>query len=472
MGVVNPATGVQFATFRAADADTVASALDSCDRARTEWTKLSFFERGQILNKAARILRERNDLIAEVETLDTGKPVSETFYADIVSAADVLEYYGGVAGTLHGQFYQFGESLGGAIGYTVREPLGVVAGIGPWNYPCMTAAWKAAPALACGNTMVYKPSEATPLTILMLADALVDAGVPPGVFNVLQGDGPVGRMLTESDGVDKVTFTGSVPSGKAVMATAAQTLKKVTLELGGKSPLLVFEDADLENAVTGAMAANFYSQGEVCSNATRVFVHESMVDAFTERLAERAAKMVIGDPTDPATHVGAVIHEKHMDLVLGYIEKGKTEGAECVSGGSRRDVGGRCADGFFVEPTVFAGCSDDMTIVKEEIFGPVVSVLSFRDEEEAIARANNTKLGLSAGVFTNNLQRAHRVVSKLEAGSCWVNNYNLCPPELPFGGNKQSGIGRENGLGTVELFSQLKSVYVDMSDEVACDFPK
>jgi betaine-aldehyde dehydrogenase len=339
----------------------------------------------------------------------------------------------------------------------------VVAGIGAWNYPLQIACWKSAPALACGNAMIFKPAELTPLTAIKLEEIYAAAGVPTGVFQVVQGLADTGRLLTRHPQIRKVSLTGEVGTGRAVMADAAATLKQVTLELGGKSPLIVFGDAKLENAVSGALLGNFYSAGEVCSNGTRVFVHRSLRAAFIERLRERTEAMKVGDPLDPSTQVGALISEEHMDKVLGFIARGRAQGARLVTGGSRVTAG-ELARGFFVAPTVFDGCRDDMDIVRQEIFGPVMSVLEFEDEDEVVARANATEFGLSAAVFTNDLARAHRVIANLEAGTCWINHYNITPVELPFGGVKMSGLGRENGRAAIEHYTQLKSVYVALGD--------
>jgi betaine-aldehyde dehydrogenase len=379
---------------------------------------------------------------------------------DVLSGAECLEYYAGLAAGLAGEHLDLGSA---AFGYTRREPLGVVAGIGAWNYPLQIACWKSAPALACGNAMIFKPAELTPLTAVKLAEIYLAAGLPPGVFQVVQGQAPTGRLLTRHPAIRKISLTGEVGTGKAVMADAAATLKQVTLELGGKSPLIVFEDARLDNAVSGALLGNFYSAGEVCSNGTRVFVHRSVRDEFVQRLRARAAAMRIGDPLDPATQVGALISAQHMEKVLGYIERGRAQGARLLSGGARV-TSGDLGRGFFVAPTVFDGCHDDMDIVREEIFGPVMAVLEFEEEEEVIARANATEFGLAAGVFTNDLTRAHRVIARLEAGTCWINHYNITPVELPFGGVKMSGLGRENGRAAIEHYTQLKSVYVAMGD--------
>jgi betaine-aldehyde dehydrogenase len=434
-------------------------AVESARRSFAAWAATPAAERGRVLRRAAELLRQRNDDLARIEVLDTGKPIAEASTVDVLSGADCLEYYGGIAASIHGEHFD----LGGSFAYTRREPLGVCAGIGAWNYPLQIACWKSAPALACGNTMVFKPAELTPLTAQFLAEALRDAGLPDGVFNVVQGDHRVGKALSEHPDIAKVSLTGEVGTGKLVMAQAAATLKHVTLELGGKSPLIVFEDADLDNAVSAALMANFYTQGEVCSNGTRVFVHEAVHDEFASRLAERTRRMRIGDPLDPSTDVGALISAEHRDRVLAYIEVGLREGARLlVGGGAPSDPS--LAQGFFVEPTVFVDCQDSMRIVNEEIFGPVMSVLRFESEAEAVLRANDSPYGLAAGVFTNNLARAHRVAAALEAGIVWINNYNLTPIEVPFGGNKQSGIGRENSLVTIEHYTQLKTVYVELGD--------
>ncbi len=457
---VNPATGEVLAELRVDGAAEVAACVARATAAQRDWAALTGAERGRILRRAADLLRSRNDELAELETRDTGKPIQETRVVDVVSGAECFEYYAGLAAQLAGEHLQLGQA---AFGYTRREPLGVVAGIGAWNYPLQIACWKSAPALACGNAMIFKPAELTPLTALRLREILAEAGLPEGVFQVVQGFADTGRLLSAHPQIRKISLTGEVGTGKAVMADCAATLKQVTLELGGKSPLIVFEDAHLDNAVSGALLGNFYSAGEVCSNGTRVFVHRSLKRAFLERLLERTAAMRIGDPLDPATQVGSLISPEHMKKVLGYIERGKGEGARLLCGGHRLTTGD-LANGCFVAPTVFDGCQDDMTIVREEIFGPVMAVLEFEDEEEVIRRANATPFGLAAGVFTNDLVRAHRVIARLEAGTCWINHYNITPIELPFGGVKLSGLGRENGRAAIEHYTQLKSVYVAMGD--------
>jgi betaine-aldehyde dehydrogenase len=457
---INPANGEVLGYFKVAGPSDVNAAVRVAQRAQVGWAATTGAERARILRRAAELLRARNRELAELESRDTGKPIQETLVVDVISGAECFEYFAALAQSLSGEHIDLGTQ---AFGYTRREPLGVVAGIGAWNYPLQIACWKAAPALACGNAMIFKPAELTPFTAVKLQEILLEAGLPPGVFQVVQGFADTGRLLTRHPDIRKISLTGEVGTGKAVMSDAAQTLKHVTLELGGKSPLIVFEDAKLDNAVAGALLANFYSSGQVCSNATRVFVHSSVKAAFIERLVKRVGAMRIGDPMDPSTQVGALVSEQHMHKVLGYIERGRSDGARLLIGGNRVTTGdlGR---GYFVEPTIFDNCRDDMGIVREEIFGPVMSVLDFDDEAEVIERANATEFGLAAGVFTNDLTRGHRVIAKLQAGTCWINHYNVTPIELPFGGVKMSGLGRENGRAAIGHYTQLKSVYVAMGN--------
>lgn len=455
----NPATGETICLVETASARDVDDAVESAREGFRAWSRMTGAQRGRVLMRAVGLLRERNDALAELEVLDTGKPISEARAVDVASGADSLEFFAGLAAGLHGEHVDLGTSFV----YTRREPLGVCAGIGAWNYPLQIALWKSAPALACGNAMVFKPSELTPLTALELAALYTEAGVPDGVFNVVQGDAAVGRALVAHPGIAKVSLTGEVGTGRAVMEGAARTLKHVTMELGGKSPLLVFADSDLDDAVSAALLGNFYTQGEICSNATRVFVESAVHDAFVDKLLARVTRMRVGDPMDPATHVGALISPEHLEKVLAYVEHGRREGATLLHGGTRpRFSDRRLERGSFMTPAVFTGCEDGMRIVREEIFGPVMAILRFSDEEEAIRRANSTEYGLAAGVFTRDLARAHRIVARLEAGTCWINNYNVTPVEMPFGGIKQSGIGRENGLAALDHYTQRKSVYVEL----------
>ena len=453
--VTYAASGEEIATVYAATPEIVERALASAKEAQKTWAMMSGTERGRILRRAADIMRERNHDLSVLETYDTGKPLQETLIADATSGADALEYFGGLAGSLTGEHIPLGEDWV----YTVREPLGLCVGIGAWNYPTQIACWKGAPALACGNAMVFKPSATTPLCALQVAEILHEAGLPAGVYNVIPGMGEVGSALVTDPRVNKVSLTGSVPTGKKVYAAAAEGMKHVTMELGGKSPLIVFEDADIENAVGGAINGNFYSSGQVCSNGTRVFVHKDIKEKFLARLAERVGGAVMGDPQDETTNFGPMVSERQMEIVLGYIEQGKAEGARLICGGTRVD-----RPGYFIAPTVFADVTDDMVIAREEIFGPVMSVLDFEDEADVIARANDTEFGLSAGVFTSDFTRAHRVIGQLEAGSCFINSYNDAPVEAPFGGVKASGVGRENSKEAIKHFSQVKSVYVRMGD--------
>ncbi|MFH8136087.1 betaine-aldehyde dehydrogenase [Pantoea osteomyelitidis] len=458
---INPANGEVLATVHEAGAADVDRAVAAAKKGQKVWAAMTAMQRSRILRRAVDILRERNDALAELETLDTGKPISETANVDIVTGADVLEYYAGLIPALEGQQIPLRET---SFVYTRREPLGVVAGIGAWNYPIQIALWKSAPALAAGNAMIFKPSEVTPLTALKLAEIYSEAGVPDGVFNVLPGTGPVtGQLLTEHPGIDKVSFTGGVASGKKVMANAAgSTLKDVTMELGGKSPLIIFDDADLNLAADIAMMANFYSSGQVCTNGTRVFIPASLQTAFEEKIVERVARIRAGDVKVPETNFGPLVSFTHRDNVMRYIESGKQQGARVVCGGDRLSGDG-FDNGAWVAPTVFSDCHDEMQIVREEVFGPVMSILSYETEEEVIRRANATEYGLAAGVVTRDLNRAHRVIHQIEAGICWINTWGESPAEMPVGGYKHSGIGRENGLMTLQNYTQVKSIQVEMS---------
>ena len=456
----NPATGRPLATIDQASQADVDAAVVSSQAGFLIWSTMMPVERARILQKVARILRERNDELAELEVLDTGKPLQEANCVDILSGAEVIEYYAGLISGMQGTQQDLGKD---AFFMSRREPLGVCAGIGAWNYPIQIACWKSGPCLAAGNAMVFKPSEETPLSVMKLAEIFTEAGVPDGVFNVVQGDYRVGQMLTAHKGISKVSFTGESGTGKKIMADSACNLKQVTMELGGKSPMLVFDDAKLDNAVAGAMLANFYTQGEVCTNGTRVFVQAGVYDEFVAKVAARANTIKLGDPLELDTQMGALISEKHLEKVLGYIEGAKKTSARLVCGG-KRHISAATKDGYFVEPTVFADCTDDMVHVQEEIFGPVMSILKFTDEDEAIARANDSDYGLAAGVFSQDISRAHRVINQIQAGICWINSWGDSPAEMPVGGYKQSGVGRENGPETLLHYTQVKSVFVRLDD--------
>ncbi|WP_413478567.1 betaine-aldehyde dehydrogenase [Vibrio hibernica] len=457
---LNPATGEVISNIDQASQGDLDKAVESAQKGFEVWSKMSAVERSRILLKAVEILRARNDELAALEVLDTGKPLQEALEVDIVTGADVIEYFANLVPSLQGDQQALSDNQ---FFYTRREPLGICAGIGAWNYPIQIAMWKSAPALAAGNAMIFKPSEETPLSVLKLAEIFTEAGVPNGVFNVVQGDYRVGQMLTAHPDIAKVSFTGESGTGKAVMGDSAKTLKSVTMELGGKSPLIIFDDAKLDQAVSAAMVANFYTQGEVCTHGTRVFVHEAMYDDFIAQLKTRTEKMIIGDPMDINTQVGALISKEHLGKVLSAIEAAKQSGATLLTGGYQVIDNG-LENGNFVAPTVFIDCDDNMEHVQQEIFGPVMSVLKFSDEDEVIQRANATEFGLAAGIFTQNLSRAHRVIHQMQAGICWINTWGDSPAEMPVGGYKHSGVGRENGAETLRHYTQTKSVFVHLGD--------
>ncbi|PMR78776.1 betaine-aldehyde dehydrogenase [Billgrantia endophytica] len=457
--VLNPYDGSLLAKVQQASQADVDAAVAAARKGQREWAAMSGMARGRILNRAVGLLRERNDEIAALETRNTGKPISETAAVDIATGADVIEYYAGLAPAIEGSQIPLRPD---SFVYTRREPLGVIGAIAAWNYPIQIACWKAAPALAAGNAVVLKPSEVTPLTAMRLAEIFTEAGLPNGVFNVIHGDGRVGAMLTEHTGIDKVSFTGEVGTGKNVMAAAGgSTLKDVTMELGGKSPMIVFADADLDRAADAAMMANFYSSGQICTNGTRVFVESAAKETFETKIKERVARIRAGDPLDPSVNFGPLVSFGHQAKVLSYIELGKREGARVLIGGESM-TGDSFAKGAWAAPTVFTDCTDGMRIVREEIFGPVMSILVFDDDEELIRRANDTHYGLAAGVFTESLNRAHRTIHRLEAGICWINTWGESPAEMPVGGYKQSGVGRENGIETLAHYTQTKSIQVEM----------
>jgi aldehyde dehydrogenase family 9 protein A1 len=460
---LEPKSGKVLAKIPESREDEVNRAVEAAKSAFVPWSQMTGLERGRILTKAGRILRDNLEDISIAETQDNGKPIWES-RMDVSGVADCWEYFGGLAGSIVGQHVKLS---GGSWAYVSREPIGLVGGIGAWNYPTQTCSWKAAPALAAGNTFIYKPSQFTPLTAVILGEVLKDAGLPAGVFNVIQGVGETGAIMTKHKGFDKYSFTGSVPTGTKIMQAAADGIRNITLELGGKSPLIIFDDADLKNAVKGALMANFFSQGQVCSNGTRVFVQKGIYDKFLQEFVKQASNMKIGDPMNDDTTVGATISQEQAEKVLNYIDIAKKEGGKIECGGERVMLEGNCAGGYYLSPCVVTNLTDEKTLMKEEVFGSVASVISFDSEEEVIARANNTIFGLAGGVFTKDLVRGHRVVGAINAGSCYINTYNLAPAEVPFGGFKMSGIGRENGTVAIEHYTQMKTVIVEMND-VAC----
>ena len=460
MDVINPATEeviAQVASAGAADLDAaVSSARAALDG---PWARLSARERGRLVRRLGDRLLERADEVARLETLHNGKPISESRQIEIPAAAECFEYYGGWSDKVMGETIPV---KGNHLTYTLREPLGVVAAIVPWNFPLLLAAWKVAPALACGNTVILKPASQTPLTALALAEIGLEVGLPPGVLNVLTGPGAkLGQSIVEHPGIDKIAFTGDTGTGKGIMRGAADTLKRITLELGGKSPNIVLPDADLEAAVRGATIGIFYGKGEVCAAGSRLLVDRSIKDQFVDKLAARAKKMTAGDPMNPQTRFGALSSKKQLETVMRYIDSGKREGATLVAGGARADIG--TGKGYFFQPTVFDKVTPEMTIAREEIFGPVLATIEFSDLDEAIARANASQYGLAAAVWTRDVKKAHYVARKLQAGTVWINTYNVYDTAAPFGGYKASGFGREMSAHALEHYTQVKSVWVDLN---------
>ena len=455
---INPATEetlTRAAEGRAEDIDRAAVAARKAFE-EGPWAKLSGSDRGRILWKIGDLLEARVAEVAEIETLDSGKTITESLRVDVPMAADCFRYFAGWASKIEGETVPVRAPF---FNYTLREPLGVVGQIIPWNFPILLAAWKVAPALAAGNTIVLKPAEQTPLSALRLAQIAEEAGLPPGVLNVVTGFGPTaGGALVDHPGVDKIAFTGSTSVGQEIMRRASGTLKRLTLELGGKSPNIVFADADLDAAVRGAGNAIFYNKGEVCTAGSRLFVEDALHDTFLDKLSAFTAKLQQGDPLDPKTRLGPQVSEAQMARVLSFVDKGKGEGARLVLGGERAP-----GKGYFVRPTIFDGVRNDMTIAREEIFGPVLSVLRFREIDEVVRLANDTPYGLAAAVWTKDIKKAHRAASLLRAGTVWINTYGLYDSAMPFGGYKMSGFGRELGHHGLMEYTQTKSVWVDLS---------
>lgn len=477
---IDPATAKPLANIHSTTRSAVDAAIASAQRAFPSWSATPHIERARILQKAAQILRARNDELAKVETHDTGKPFSETSTVDVVTGADVLEYFANMVGGggLNGETVQLRPN---AWVYSTKNALGVCAGIGAWNYPIQIALWKSAPCLAAGNTMVYKPSEFTPLHSTLLAEIYREAGVPPGVFNVVQGGGDVGGYLTQHPGIAKVSFTGQVSTGQKVAGSAAGGMKYVTMELGGKSACVILPDADIDQAVDGAMMANFFSTGQVCTNGTRVFIPQSIKSTFEKKLLEKVQHIRPGDVFDMNTNFGPLVSKPHYEKVISYIKHGiEVDKAKLLCGGLEKPAwlkehkDAQYQNGYWVAPTVFTDCDDTMRIVQEEIFGPVMSLLTYPDGDvpSLIARANDTKLGLAAGVFTRDLNLAHKVIAQLEAGITWINTWGESPAEMSVGGWKMSGVGVENGRKGLEAWVKNKSTLVDMGGEVPTVFAK
>ena len=458
--VINPATEeviAEVASAEKADVDAaVAAARAALDG---PWGKLSARERGRLIWKIGERLLEKADEIARLETLHNGKPIFESRQIEVPASAECLQYYAGWADKIHGETVPV---KGNYLTYTLREPVGVVAAIVPWNFPLLLTSWKVAPALACGNTVIIKPASQTPLTALALAEIAQEVGLPAGVINVVTGPGSkVGQMIVEHPGIDKIAFTGDTSTGKGIMKGSADSLKRITLELGGKSPNIVFPDADLDAAIRGATTGIFYGKGEVCAAGSRLLVDKSIKHEFVDKVAARAKKMSPGDPMDPKTRLGAISSRKQLETNLRYIDIGKKEGAQLVAGGGRADIG--TGKGYFLQPTIFDGVTPEMTIAREEIFGPVLATIEFADVDEAIARANDSNYGLAAAVWTKDIKKAHYVARKLQAGTVWINTYNIYDTAAPFGGYKQSGFGREMSMHALEHYTQVKSVWVDLN---------
>lgn len=459
---INPADESVITTVAEAGPDDVAAAVNAA-RAAFEsgpWRAMGASDRARILRKMADLIRERVARLALLETLDTGKTLFDSGKIEVPFAASLFDFYAGASTTIGGRTPQARED---AFLYTRREPVGVVAAIVPWNFPFLLTSWKVAPALAAGCVVIVKPASQTPLTALELGQIGLDAGLPPGVLQIVPGSGSkVGKELVRHPGVDKVAFTGSTEVGKGILRDAADTVKRTTMELGGKSPNIVFGDADLEAAVRGAFNGIFYNKGECCAAGSRLLVDKPVHAEFVARLAERADAVVLGDPREKTTRMGPVVSAEQLANVLRYIESGKTQGATVAAGGRRADEvnGGK---GFFVRPTVFDGVTSEMTIAREEIFGPVLSVIEFDGTDDAVAKANATPYGLAAGVWTRDLTKAHKVARAIRAGTVWVNTYNLYDPSLPFGGFKESGFGRELGLEALDSYLETKSVWVNLT---------
>ena len=458
---INPATEETITNVASAGPDDVDAAVRAA-RAQlepgSEWQKMKPRDRAKVMWRIADMLSARAEEIGRIETLDNGKPIFESQFVDTPAAAECLYYFAGWSGKVTGDTIPVAEN---AFTYTLREPIGVVGAITPWNFPLMLAVWKIAPALACGNAVVIKPASNTSLSLLKFAEYAKECGLPAGVLNVVPGRGSVvGNAMVDHPGIDAIAFTGSTEVGKQLMARAAKTLKKVSLELGGKSPNIVFADADLDAAARGAINAIFYGKGEVCAAGSRLLVEEGAHDELMEKVCERASKMAPADPLHPKTRLGAIVSKEQMETVLSYVEAGKSEGAKLVCGGERADIG--TGKGYFVKPTIFDDVDANMRIAREEIFGPVLATIRFKDAEDAVAKGNATVYGLAAAVWTRDVSKAHRVARAVKAGTVWVNTYNLYDPALPFGGFKESGFGRDQGKDALEKYTQTKSVWVNL----------
>jgi acyl-CoA reductase-like NAD-dependent aldehyde dehydrogenase len=456
---INPAIAEPITDIADADAEDVDLAVVAARAALAgKWGKMSAAERGEILWRVADLMVKYGDELAELETLDCGKPISESRKIDVPFSADVFRYFAGAASKIQGETIPV---RGNFFNYTLREPLGVVALITPWNFPLLLETRKIAPALAAGNAIILKPATPTPLSAIRLAEICQEAGLPDGAFNLITGAGRnAGQALVDHKDVDGISFTGSTPVGQDILRRSAATLKRVELELGGKSPNIVFADADLEAAARGAVAGIFYNCGEVCTAGSRLFVEESIHDKFIEQVVARAKKLTPGDPLDAKTRLGPVISEQQMNTVLSYIEAGKAEGARVLLGGGRAHIG----NGYYVEPTIFDQVDNKMKIAQEEIFGPVLAAISFQNLDDAIAKGNDTIYGLASAVWTRDVKKAHRLAQAIKAGTVWINTYNMFDSASPYGGYKMSGFGREQGMEAFNFYTQTKSVWIDLNE--------
>jgi betaine-aldehyde dehydrogenase len=458
----NPATGETLAEVAEADKADVDKAVKAARRAyEGRWSKMSARERGRLLYKLSQLIEEHSAELAALETADNGKPIRESAYVDLPQVVENFEYFAGYATKIEGETIPV---PGQFFNYTLREPLGVCGQIIPWNFPLLMAAWKLAPALAAGNTIVLKPAEQTPVNAMELGKLIQEAGFPDGVVNIVPGFGETaGAALASHPGIDKVAFTGSTEVGKIIAHAAADNLTKVSLELGGKAPNIVFADADIDQAVSGAMMGIFFNQGQVCCAGSRLFLDESIKDEFLEKFKERASRVKVGDPMDKGTHMGPQVSEEQLCRIKSYVDIAREEGATVYAGGEPPQLEGDFQKGFFFQPTIFSDVKNQMRVAQEEIFGPVTSVITFTDEDDLLKQANETIYGLSAGIWTRDVVRAHRFAKEVHAGTVWINTFNMFNAASPFGGYKQSGYGREMGKHALEMYTQVKSVWVDLS---------